>query len=753
MLQQAALITLATVVTATLYGGFFAGWGFLPRLIAVAVAASALAVTLAAFEIRTLLSVLVCAAGFAVTALVVVLPAAAHGGPSGTLRVGWRALTGGWASMLSIAAPAPDSPQMLMTPALVTWLAGFLAVMLALRTRSVLGPSAILVCALAVGLMFASNQASTHLVETCALLVLSLCLTLTRAEVPASRGPYSPLRAASHAGLVATVAGVGVIAALASQPLDAAQRFNPRVLLTTHLRLEQEPDPLSGVRQQLRLPKPRALFTVTITGGAAPASLIAAVALEDFDGSHWSSPDLFRVAGPVLAPGPAVAHALALTEHVTLGGLSGPYLPVVGRATRIDASFGSSALIGFDPDSGTLVAADTGFGGGSYTVFASTAFAEARPAGSGVAGAAAGGGSSFAPYLRLPTVPAPLTALAARIMAGARTPYAQLSALDDYLRSLPTNLDALAGNSYGTLLRLLTATTPQGEAGYADQHAAAFAILARIEHIPTRVIVGYRLPAPSAQTGGSRTYTVTTADSYAWTQAYFQDYGWIDFDPTNTSDTVALPSGAAAAPPSPISAPTATGSPGAGATPTEAASRFPSPEPTPVTVPGPGLRVGSVQLGWALSVLVLAVAVACTVIAGTTAVRRLIRRMRRRGGDPAAKVVGAWQEAVDRLADAGVAVDASLTALEFAARADRPAPARPTREHHALALAAPFLEKLAARATDAAFSDQPPSTADVDDAWMLEREISRALYRGRRTSYRVAHWTVLRPRRRAPVRR
>lgn len=301
VLPQAVLIAVATGLTTTLYGGFFAGWGFLPRLIAVAVAATALALVVAVPGLRPLPTVAACAAGFAVTALPAVLSGTLHDGLRDALilRVGWRALSGGWAAMLSIAAPAPDSPLMLMTPALITWLAGFSAVTVAVRTRSVLGPTAILVGAEAIGLMFASNRPADHLIQTSTLLVLLLLLTLARTGGAGVRRSASPIRAVGiRAALIATIVGVGLLASIVSEPVDASQRFNPRALLTSPLRLPQVLNPLSEVRQQLRLPAPRTVFTVTITGPRPAVGLFQTAALESFDGSQWSSTDSFRVAGP-----------------------------------------------------------------------------------------------------------------------------------------------------------------------------------------------------------------------------------------------------------------------------------------------------------------------------------------------------------------------------------------------------------------------------------------------------------------------
>jgi len=64
--------------------------------------------------------------------------------------------------------------------------------------------------------------------------------------------------------------------------------------------------------------------------------------------------------------------------------------------------------------------------------------------------------------------------------------------------------------------------------GYCQQFAWAFAVLARLVGIPSRVVVGY--------TGGSYLkhgiWQVTTTDAHAWPELYFPGEGWLRFEPT-----------------------------------------------------------------------------------------------------------------------------------------------------------------------------------------------------------------------------
>jgi hypothetical protein len=112
------------------------------------------------------------------------------------------------------------------------------------------------------------------------------------------------------------------------------------------------------------------------------------------------------------------------------------------------------------------------------------------------------------------------------------------------------------------------------------------------------------------------------------------------------------------------------------------------------------------------------------VLAGITFVGVLVwnalRRTRRRrhDPDPRIRVLGAWSEALERLAAAGVAPHPSATSIEFALRY---APA------HGAGAAGPPLMDLARLHTAAMFAPDPPSTAEADDAWQQVDTIVEAL--------------------------
>ena len=65
--------------------------------------------------------------------------------------------------------------------------------------------------------------------------------------------------------------------------------------------------------------------------------------------------------------------------------------------------------------------------------------------------------------------------------------------------------------------------------GYSDYFASAMTVLLRSVGVPARLAAGYS--AGDLEDGASRR-AVMDSDSHGWSQVYFPDFGWIDFEPT-----------------------------------------------------------------------------------------------------------------------------------------------------------------------------------------------------------------------------
>ncbi len=114
-------------------------------------------------------------------------------------------------------------------------------------------------------------------------------------------------------------------------------------------------------------------------------------------------------------------------------------------------------------------------------------------------------------------------ALARRLAAAARTPYAYAMAVRHYLsRGYAYNEDPPA-RPYPLVSFLF-----KDKRGYCQQFSGAMALLLRMGGVPARVAAGFTSGTEQAQ----HRWVVTDIDAHAWVEAWFPRYGWVRFDPT-----------------------------------------------------------------------------------------------------------------------------------------------------------------------------------------------------------------------------
>ncbi|WP_061299151.1 transglutaminase family protein [Herbidospora cretacea] len=115
--------------------------------------------------------------------------------------------------------------------------------------------------------------------------------------------------------------------------------------------------------------------------------------------------------------------------------------------------------------------------------------------------------------------------LAAQVTQGATSDYQRAVMLQEFFtRTGGFTYDL---QTRGSGLNALTDFLLVGKAGYCEQFASAFAVMARILGIPSRVSIGY--------TGGTKSegrWIVRTHDAHAWPELYFEGAGWLTFEPT-----------------------------------------------------------------------------------------------------------------------------------------------------------------------------------------------------------------------------
>ncbi len=177
------------------------------------------------------------------------------------------------------------------------------------------------------------------------------------------------------------------------------------------------------------------------------------------------------------------------------------------------------------------------------------------------ASALAAAGTAYPPeiaaiYLQLPdNLPPAVTAYAAKLTAGAATPYAAAVALERALRQIPYSLDVPPPPPDRELVSWFLFDLKRG---YCDYYASAMVVLARSAGIPARLAIGYATGSLDARAGR---YEVTEMQAHSWPELYFPRIGWVPFEPTaGLPASVRLPGAVppallTAAPPPPLAAP------------------------------------------------------------------------------------------------------------------------------------------------------------------------------------------------------
>jgi len=242
-------------------------------------------------------------------------------------------------------------------------------------------------------------------------------------------------------------------------------------------------------------------------------------------------------------------------------------------------------------------------------------------------------------FLDLPELPVEVGILADEVTAEATTPYAQAAALQAWFRDpseFEYTLEAPEGHSSSDLLFFLE----DGRAGYCEQFAAAMALMARHLGIPARVDIGF-LPGTN-DTGN--TWSVSTHDAHAWPELYFDDLGWVRFEPTPAARTGQAPDWTIAQ---------AVPDPSASATTPGASVGAPSAAPSDRTGLEGGAAVGSDGQGFTFPTVPALITLAIVLLLLTPMLLRvlMVRARWRRATTPDEQVLAGWDVVRDRAAD------------------------------------------------------------------------------------------------------
>ena len=129
-------------------------------------------------------------------------------------------------------------------------------------------------------------------------------------------------------------------------------------------------------------------------------------------------------------------------------------------------------------------------------------------------------------YLQLPdTVPQRVHGLAREVAGDKETPYDQALALERFLRQYDYSLDVPFPPPQADVVDFFLFDLQEG---YCDYYASAMVVMARSLGLPARLASGFL--AQEADEEGVQ--TLRQINSHAWAEVYFDDYGWVEFEPT-----------------------------------------------------------------------------------------------------------------------------------------------------------------------------------------------------------------------------
>jgi transglutaminase-like putative cysteine protease len=176
------------------------------------------------------------------------------------------------------------------------------------------------------------------------------------------------------------------------------------------------------------------------------------------------------------------------------------------------------------PDIVSVSSSDSLFVGDQYTVTSSISTASAREL--RTAGTDYPGWVTDR-YLQIPDeLPTRVTDLALDLTRDISNPYDKAKAIESYLRTLPYDQDIPAPGFDADGVDHFLFVVGRG---YSDYFGSAMAVLMREADIPARMVAGY---APREFDEEAENFVVREADSHGWAEAYFPDFGWVEFEPT-----------------------------------------------------------------------------------------------------------------------------------------------------------------------------------------------------------------------------
>jgi hypothetical protein len=287
-------------------------------------------------------------------------------------------------------------------------------------------------------------------------------------------------------------------------------------------------DPVAAMQGQLTLPEPIDLLRLETS--VDDPGYLRAVAIDEYDNeAGWTLSNMRGEQSIAdddrLALLPERQSSRPVTARIQVLEHDDRFLPVLFSPLAVRLDGGGDDDWRFDPDTATVYGREVTSGGRSYTVTAT----EPRPtlAQLGAARPLAPGSPIQQQFTALPLLDPRVTDLVAEVTAGASTPYERVRGVQDFLSDRTNgfvySLSTAPGTTGDDLVDFLTLRR-----GYCEQYAGAMAVMVRAAGVPARVALGYT--PGTEQDDGSR--LITSDDAHAWVEVYFENLGWVPFDPT-----------------------------------------------------------------------------------------------------------------------------------------------------------------------------------------------------------------------------
>lgn len=296
------------------------------------------------------------------------------------------------------------------------------------------------------------------------------------------------------------------------------------------------------------LRRPTASGRITYATNSGQPVYLRSTTLEDFSGSRWAPAlrEEERRPGtalmlPAAGPRPDIPATATLTQ-VSPTNYASPWLLAPYAAVSVSNLPGTWS---WDPQTMTVKSGgDTELEQRPYQVrslvpqLTRESLQDIRPAPAGAVDPV---------FTTLPEdLPGVIGDTAATVAGGAARPYDKALAIQSYLRGpdFSYSLEAPVEGGYdGNGMQVLSRFLEE-KSGYCVHFAAAMAVMARAEGIPSRIALGYAPGRPTNDTvpgpGGEslREFAVDSRDAHAWPELYFEGAGWIRFEPTPSRGAV-----------------------------------------------------------------------------------------------------------------------------------------------------------------------------------------------------------------------